>query len=151
MKCLFIEDDAIWRSKILTILDELDIFVLDVATSNTEALKMLKKHKPDFVLTDILLENVTIFEVLKQTPEATKLPMILLTNSESEFHYNQAKILKNHCYLVKPVHKLTLKSSIESVTRKKIKENTYEIDCLTIKGKYNEKVIIPFSKISKLI
>lgn len=147
MKCILIEDDAIWRSKNLTTLDELGIFVLDVASSNTEAFKILKKHKPDFILTDILLEKITIFEVFKQVHEATLFPTILLTNSESEFHYNQAKILKNHCYLVKPVHKLTLKSSIESVTRKKIKDTAFEMNSLTIRGKYNEKVIIPFSKI----
>ena len=149
MTCILIEDDIAWRSKLQMMLDELDITILGIATTVTESVQLLSKHKPHFIVADILLEEKLVFDALTPSIKTHNTPIIFITNSDKEIHYKRAisDSLKQ-IYLVKPIHKLTLKSAIENLvgsldpllTKKKV-------NSLKIKGKHNESIEIPFDKI----
>lgn len=148
MTCILIEDDIAWRTKLQIMLDELGITILSVATTVAETATLLKKHKPQFILADILLGNELVFDAFKNNTIACKIPVILITISDKDIHYKQANnLLPHHIYVVKPVHKLTLKSAIENLAGAINPASTPKTTSLKIKGKYNERIEIPFDKI----
>jgi len=146
IRAIIIEDDKLWRTKIQIMLDEIGVAIIGIATSIATADELLQKHKPDFIVADVLLQNETIFKFFTENPTLCNVPVIILTQSDREFYYNQAKILQNYIYVVKPIHKLTLLSAIENLLGNKNDEILIE-ETLYIKGKYNEKIKLPFSQI----
>ncbi|MFY7886365.1 MAG: LytR/AlgR family response regulator transcription factor [Dolichospermum sp.] len=141
-----IEDDKLWRTKIQVMLDEIGIKILGIASTIASAEELLKNYKPDFIVADVLLQNENIFKLFNENPFCCSIPVIILTQSEREYFYNQAKIIDNCIYLVKPIHKLTLQSGIEQLLGKWQNKTVVE-KSLTVKGKYNEKIHLPFSQI----
>ncbi len=140
-----IEDDFVWKTKMLTILDTLNVSVLGVAENVAVATDLLNKLKPDIVITDVMLGKDRIFEMFNNNPSFCKLPTVFVTQSETDIDYKNAQKVLNHLYIVKPIHKLTLKSAIDNLSYKK-QEQTIG-GKLLIKGKFNQKIALPFDKI----
>jgi DNA-binding LytR/AlgR family response regulator len=148
MTTILIEDNFNWKIKFLKILDELNITVLGVATTVAESIALFQKHKPDFIVADILLDNDRVFEVFNKMPILCNIPTIFVTVSELEIDYTVANKMSKSLYLVKPIHKLTLKSSINLlIPTSQDKPNTNEA-FIEIKGKYNQKVKLFLNKIA---
>ncbi len=147
MTTILIEDDANWRIKFLKILDELQITVLGVATSVSESVSLLQHTTPDFIVADILLKNERVFEVFTANATYCKIPTILVTSSDKEIDFKNAKNIEKHFYIVKPVHKLTIKSAIANLlpTNNNLASNKEAF--FTIKGRFNQKIQLPLSKI----
>ena len=146
LKAIIIEDDKLWRTKIQIMLDEIGITIIGIATSIATAEELLQKNKPDFIIADILLQNEVLFNLFIDNPTFCNIPAIILTQSDKESYYHQAKVLENHIYVVKPIHRLTLQSSVEKLLGRWNKRKLAE-KSLHIKGKYNEKIQLPFSQI----
>lgn len=147
MKALLIEDDIFYKTKLLMLLDELGIKVVGIATDVAEGIEFLKRTTPDVIITDVILKTGTVFDIFNSNSNFWKIPTVFITNSDMESYYNEAQKILKHIYIVKPIHKLTLKSAIESVfdlQPKKVKEY---IPHLQLRGKYNEKIELPLEKI----
>ncbi len=145
INCVVIEDDFAWKTKILAMLDALDIAVQGVATDVASGVELLQKVSPDIVIADVMLGKERVFDIYASDPAFCKLPTVFVTQSDTEIDYKNAKKVLNHLYIVKPVHKLTLKSAIDNLCKIKLPKAVN--DGLTIKGKFNQKVVVPFEKI----
>jgi len=81
-KILIVEDEKFLRTLMTKKLDQ-ENFDTITAVDGEEALKKIKKEKPDLVLLDILLPSITGWEVLKKIkkdPKMKDLPVLMLTN-----------------------------------------------------------------------
>lgn len=149
MRAILIEDEAIWRTKLQVMLDELGIEIIDVATNVVDSITLLQKHKPDVIIADILLEHEIVFKVFDFNKQFCDIPTILATQSDKEIHFKQAAMLKKCFYVVKPIHKLTLRSAIDAVCgltadaeKSKNKSKT-----LAVKSRLNTKLELPLTSI----
>lgn len=147
INAVIIEDDAIWRNKIFYLLEEIHVNIIDIATSLEEVVYLFKKNsKPDLIIADICLGDKLFFEAYQEFPDWLNVPCILLTTSSNETHYKQALQIKQHLYIVKPMHLLTLKSCIDVLCHKTNNNNNVN-GFLPIKGSRNELINLPFSHI----
>lgn len=149
MNALLIEDDKLWRTKLKIMLDEIDIALAGVATSVEEAIEFLKGNSVDIIIADILLNQDTVFSVFEFDKTFCCIPTVLITQSDKEVHYKQAKMLSTYMYIVKPIHKLTLKSAVSTIFKKNdTHQNSSKIEkTIKLKGKHNEKIELPISSI----
>ena len=147
MTCILIEDDFAWKLKLQMMLDEIGVTVLGIATNIAEAKALLSTHKPNFIVSDILLGKEKVFQAFKEDLRYYKLPIIFITLSEMDIDYITAQKHSDYLYIVKPIHKLTLKSGIEKLCGTTNNNATKTINSLVIKGKFNQKIELPFEKI----
>lgn len=100
---LLVEDDEFLAELYATKLN-LEGFEVLLASDGEKGLKMIKESKPDLVLLDIILPKMDGFEVLanaKQDPEASKIPVILLTNLSQKDEVKKGLELGAKDYLIK--------------------------------------------------
>lgn len=104
---LLIEDDQVLQELYLEGLSE-DGFVVLQALNGHKGLHLAKIEKPDLILLDIMLPGgMNGFDVLKQlkaTPQTAKIPVIMLTNLESE--EKTAREMGAEDYLIKANHSI---------------------------------------------
>ena len=104
-KIALIEDSANIREmyKMKLELSGYDVIIVE---DGKEAVKLVKKAKPDLVLLDILLPKKDGFEVLKELKDSKdkkvkSVPIIMLSNLSSKEDINEAKKLGASDYFVK--------------------------------------------------
>ncbi|MCH8567306.1 MAG: response regulator [Balneolales bacterium] len=86
-----------------------------------EGLKLAREHKPDLILLDIMMPDITGIEVcrhLKQDSELKDTPVIFLTAKVDEKFEVQGLDLGADDYLSKPISTSKLKSRIKAVLRR---------------------------------
>jgi two-component system, LytTR family, response regulator LytT len=143
LKALLIEDNPLWKMKIQVMLDEINVTVLGATCNVKDSINFLKTTKPDIIIADVVLGNETVFKVFDHDFKFLQIPTIFLTQSSKEIHFIQSQKIETSTYIVKPVHKLTLKSSIETIFAiKNIDQKYFEI-----KGNKNEKIKLPIEQI----
>jgi signal transduction histidine kinase len=79
-RVLVAEDEDDLRGFIVGVLKEQ--YEVDAAKNGTEALELLQKHRPDLVLTDVMMPEVSGLDVtraIKGDPSLRQIPVILLT------------------------------------------------------------------------
>lgn len=153
-----IEGEKIMREKtILTVDDEIHIlelieynlkkngFTVIKAESGEEALEILAREKVDLVLLDLMLGGIDGLEVLKKIrrdTELKRLPVILLTAKDGEFHKVVGLELGADDYISKPfgVHEMIARvkavlrrsKSAEEQEEETAKENILEYGVLSV-------------------
>lgn len=147
INCIIIEDDINWKTKLQILLDEIGISIIGVASNVAEAISLLQKHKPCIIIADVILGNEKVFDLFDYDKRFTDIPTIFLTVSDKEIDYKKSQVVKKSLYLVKPVHKLTLKGSIGSLCEALFNKLQQANNSIFIKGKYNERLNISFDKI----
>jgi signal transduction histidine kinase len=79
-RVLVAEDEADLRGFIVGILKE--TYVVDAAKDGAEALELMKKSRPDLVLTDVMMPGTSgldLCRAIKEDPSLRQIPVILLT------------------------------------------------------------------------
>ena len=79
---VLIVDDVISNVLLLKVLLNNEKFQIVTAGNGTEALAQVKKEKPDLVLLDVMMPDISGFDVAKQMkadPEMSDIPIIFLT------------------------------------------------------------------------
>jgi len=107
-KILLVEDDAVLTKVLYEELTEADFEVLQAYDGDT-GLKLALEKKPDLVLLDVLLPKKNGFEVLeamKSSPEANRIPVIILTMLGSDEDIKKGLRLGANDYIVKSQHAL---------------------------------------------
>ena len=79
---VLIVDDVISNVLLLKVLLTNEKFKIVTAGNGTQALEQVKKENPDLVLLDVLMPDISGFEVARQmkaAPEVAESPIVLLT------------------------------------------------------------------------
>ena len=73
------------------------------ATSGNEALRLVKKEKPNIIVLDIVMEGITGIDVLREIKKSyPKIRVIMLTALEDDITRNKCKYLGCSAYITKP-------------------------------------------------
>ncbi len=102
-KILFVEDDKFIIDIYITKLKEVG-FLVQSAVDGEDALVKIKQSKPDLVLLDIVLPQITGFEFLqeiKNIPELKNVPVIVLSNLGQKKEVEKGLGLGAAKYLIK--------------------------------------------------
>jgi two-component system chemotaxis response regulator CheY len=82
MKTLMIVDDSNYiRTVIKALLRNVDVKVIAEATNGTEGVELYKKHKPDIVTMDVVMDEQSGIEALKQIKEFDPNAVVLIIST----------------------------------------------------------------------
>jgi len=118
-KILIAEDNTELSIIIQNQLDKLGYEITGIAATGIETINIVKKKMPDIILMDIMLQGdldgiETASIILKQFD----IPIIFLTGNTTPELIQKAKIIGAYGYLVKPIKKQDLQTSIEITLHK---------------------------------
>lgn len=114
-KVVIVEDEGLVRRGIVQAVDwpSVDCAVVGEAANGEEGLEVIRRERPDLVVTDIKMPKMDGIEMLRQLrAEGNKAAVILLT-AYSDFTYAQAAVkLGAVDYLLKPFHDGELEEAV---------------------------------------
>jgi CheY-like chemotaxis protein len=102
-------------------LEEMDCQIW-CATDGLEALKIVKEHKPDLVLLDVMMPQMSGFEVcrrLKNDPETADIPVIMVTALNEFGDIERGIGSGTDDFVSKPVNKLELLTRVKTMLKLK--------------------------------
>jgi two-component system, OmpR family, response regulator VicR len=119
MKVLIIEDNADITETIRVILEvrwpEVEIATAD---SGGKGLELARTEKPDIIILDIGLPDISGFEVLKKIRVFSRGPVLILTVKREEMDIVKGLESGADDYLIKPFHKLEFLARIWALVRR---------------------------------
>jgi CheY-like chemotaxis protein len=121
---LVVDDDDSIRSLLRQELTEAGYYVKE-ATNGKEALDMIRDHRPDLVILDIMMPEMNGFDVaaiLKNDPQTMEIPIIVLSIVQDKARGLRVGVDR---YLTKPIDTSQLFSDVDSLlmqgkSRKKV-------------------------------
>lgn len=124
LNILIVEDDISLAVDLEMIVEEMGYNVIGKPDNSEEALKIIEQEVPDLILMDIDIKgNLTGIQVAEKIRHAD-IPVLFVTSFNDQIHFDQAKKTNYIGYIVKPVNKFTLRSTIENTFRGIAKEET---------------------------
>lgn len=105
---VLIVDDIISNVLLLKVLLNNEKFQIVTAGNGTEALAQVKKEKPDLVLLDVMMPDISGFDVAKQMkadPEMSDIPIIFLTALNSTADIVKGFQVGGNDFISKPFNK----------------------------------------------
>lgn len=140
MEILLIEDDIFWQTKMEMMIYHIDsTWKIMIVDDLNKAKEYLENSIPDIILADILMGNETVFNLLEN--EIYKnIPVVFMTASEDEIFYNLSKEFADSIYLVKPFHRISLKSAIEKTMLYQKRRLSRNAKGISVRGIHNEKI-----------
>ncbi len=93
-------------------------FRVIVANDGEEALRLVEQHRPDIVILDIVMPEMSGLEVMRRLRERTSIPIILLTAKDHDEDKVRGLELGADDYLVKPFNPEELSARVRAVLRR---------------------------------
>ena len=93
-------------------------FRVVTAENGEQALRMAEEHRPDIVLLDIVMPDITGLEVMRKLRERTNIPVILLTAKGSDADKVRGLEMGADDYLAKPFSPEELSARVRAVLRR---------------------------------
>jgi two-component system KDP operon response regulator KdpE len=93
-------------------------FRVIVANDGEEALRMAEQQRPDIVVLDIVMPDMSGLEVMRRLRERTSIPVILLTAKDHDEDKVRGLELGADDYLVKPFNPEELSARVRAVLRR---------------------------------
>ena len=120
LRVLLADDHALVRAGIRALVEKIDgVEVVGQAGDGREALRLIRKHRPNIVLLDITMPELNGFEVLDQTVrECPEVSVIVLSVHEAEEYAMRALNLGAMGYLPKSAASAELEQAIRTVAGK---------------------------------
>jgi DNA-binding response OmpR family regulator len=122
-KSILIVDDEPGIGKVLRIKLNLSGYDVITTTSGAEAIELIRQRKPDVVLLDILMPDVTGMDVLDRVRTFSQVPIIVFTGRPDIFQIAR-KLGANDC-IAKPFNPDLLLEKINTA----LKDNRCLTDC----------------------
>ncbi len=117
LSILIVEDDLSFALELDMLVREIGYRVIGRVDNSAEALEAIITESPGMILMDIdikgKLTGIEIAEKIKHLD----IPVLFITSFAQETYYNQAKKTNFIGYLVKPINKYSLRSSLEMAIR----------------------------------
>lgn len=121
-KILVIDDEKDFGFFVEQNLELTGAYNVILASSAKEGIKAAIRQKPDLILLDVVMPEMSGFEVLKtlkETRATTSIPVIMLTAVDTDEAKETALSFYNEDYIVKPVAISELKAKIDAVLSRK--------------------------------
>lgn len=113
--------------KLLGHWDEYDVEIIDECYDGKQTLESIRKHKPDFVISDIKMPDLDGIELIEETRKAGIPSLFILLSGYRHFEYARSAIALNVVdYLLKPVDEEQLNKTLEKVCRQIAKKKEEE-------------------------
>lgn len=113
-RILIIEDEAIVAADLEDHLIRLGYSVVGTANSGEEALKLAAEHKPDLVLSDIMIQgDMDGTQTAVYLRKDYNIPVVFLTAYSSDSVVQKAKVSGPFGYILKPFEERELQIAIE--------------------------------------
>jgi DNA-binding response OmpR family regulator len=120
MEILVVEDDESIRNLIVSQLQDAG-FEVSTAADGLEGLAAIRDRRPDAVLLDInmpRMDGFTVLERLKNDPETSDLPVLMLSAQSSPEDIRRAVQLGANDYIGKPFESRQLLRRVDRMIRK---------------------------------
>jgi DNA-binding response OmpR family regulator len=117
-KILIIDDEKDFGFFVKQNLELVGGYNVMVATSGKDGIAAALRYKPDLILLDVIMPQMSGFEVLqvlKDTKDTTMIPVVMLTAVDTDEAKEKALGLYNEDYIVKPVAISELKAKVDAV------------------------------------
>jgi two-component system KDP operon response regulator KdpE len=111
-------DDEPQMARLLTIALEADGYTVSTAAEGRQGLALAAQRRPDLVILDLGLPDLSGVQVLKQLREWTQVPVIVLTVQEGEAEKIEALDAGADDYVTKPFNTGELLARIRSALRR---------------------------------
>ncbi len=126
-RILIVEDDINIAENIEEILELLGYVNIDIANSANQAIKIVKKYRPDLVFMDIKLkgdkDGIELGEIIKQMVDA---PLVYVTSYSDPTIIERAKRINPAGFIVKPFNTNDIHAIVEIVLYNKRTKPTSE-------------------------
>jgi response regulator NasT len=110
---LIAEDNAASRRSLKAHLELIGYRLVGEAKNGVDAVELFKEHRPDLVVMDIVMPQMTGIEAAAHITAEASVPIILVTGSDIESMSGEAVESGIFGYLIKPVSKRQLKAAIQ--------------------------------------
>lgn len=114
---MIVEDDAALASELMRLL-ELQGMKASLCGDFQHAAESIVAAKPDCLVLDLKLPGTDGLQICRDVKAASRIPVIMLTSSESEFDEVMALGLGADDYVTKPYKPATLLARIQSILRR---------------------------------
>ena len=97
---LYVEDEIALHGLVRFWLEDAG-FEVELAVDGVEALEQVRRRRPDLVITDAMMPNMTgdeLVETLKSDPDLTSIPIVMATAAASPFRVQ--RMLERGCVAV---------------------------------------------------
>ncbi|CAD0002996.1 hybrid sensor histidine kinase/response regulator transcription factor [Flavobacterium chungangense] len=116
-------------------------YIVYSATNGLEGLKLVQKHMPDIVLSDISMEGMNglnLCKEIKQNDDSSHIPVILLTATTSNDIHLQSITEGADDYVTKPFDNNILLARVDAVLRNRGQLRRYFLDSITLRENVNK-------------
>jgi DNA-binding response OmpR family regulator len=142
---LIVEDDKKTASLIALYLER-EGFQTLVAYDGAQALDLAQRHKPIFVILDLMLPLIDGWEVCRQLRQSSDVPILILSAREEEVDRVSGLTLGADDYVVKPFSPRELVARVKAILRRGRLGMTKEKKLLSLEGlvldKEKRKVVL---------
>jgi two-component system response regulator RegX3 len=116
-KILIVEDEASFSEALAFLLGK-EGFVVDSASTGTEALEKFSRNEFDLILLDLMLPEISGIEVCRTIRTQSQVPIIMLTAKDTEIDKVVGLELGADDYVTKPYSRSELVARIRAVLRR---------------------------------
>ena len=124
-KILLIDDDIDFKESTKTVLEG-ELYEVIMASEGEEGLQKAREENPDLILLDVIMpvkDGFTAAEQLKNDPQLSKIPVIMLTafsskGQETSIPRSRGLVLEAEDYIEKPVTPEELISRVQRYLKK---------------------------------
>jgi DNA-binding response OmpR family regulator len=116
-RILFVEDDEAIRETTRVALEDED-YLVDEATTGEEALRAFQRQPADCVLLDLMLPDLTGFEVCRSLRQRSTVPIIMVTARSDTFDVVAGLEAGADDYITKPFQPKELAARIRALLRR---------------------------------
>ena len=113
---MVIDDSIVIRKMIEIALEDEDFNILS-ATTGKEGMEAIEKDKPDLVILDMMLPDMSGIDVLKKIKDSKDIPVIMLSGKDSPQLVENAKEMGVNDFLPKPFKDEELVEKVKSLVK----------------------------------
>lgn len=123
-KKILLADDSVTIQKVVELTFSEGDYQVTSVSNGKQAIEELQKNRPDIVLLDIIMPEMSGYDVaefIKKNPAYSAIPVILLTGTFEPFDEERAQKTGAEAYVTKPFDSKMLVEKVESLLAQKIK------------------------------
>lgn len=126
LTAIFADDEPMILRGLEKLIDwkSLGIEIIGTASDGIEAMSLIETHKPDIVVSDINMPNLSGIELLKQLRDEKLTSKVIFISGYQEFEYARDALKYGAVdYLLKPINEKQLTLALKSIIDKKLVES----------------------------